>query len=396
MTTALRPTTAAAVTVPAATNGEIDRVGCAVVVVNMNARSFVQSWPRRRPQSDVSDNSPADARPNSAAHADRRPSESRRRFVSDSGTICTEIEGPSSTPGDQRRITASIRRAVARGTPDDVLPGDPDDHVAGRRERRVALSIPCELGARRDMELPAVAFHDDGRPDDHEVDLESLDDRVELGGREVRGRRAASPSPVRARCRPACRRAARPAPRLRRAAMPVRPWRAWRSTSARNPVGSTNPAITTCSTAAATPRGSTAARSHNIRNGLVTAIPSRVAGTRSARSVGRWISTPTSSGTRWLRASTRSTGSWAGALDAPQERGRPMRGDRPATDRQHGRRDPLLACAGRAPQAGDAWLHHLELHRCEGAVPRRPRHARLDRRGAGDQPMVTERPRLDE
>ena len=58
MTTAPRPTTAAAVTVPAATNGEIDRVGCAVVVVNMNARSFVQSWPRRRPQSDACDNSP--------------------------------------------------------------------------------------------------------------------------------------------------------------------------------------------------------------------------------------------------------------------------------------------------------------------------------------------------
>ena len=203
------------------------------------------------------------------------------------------------------------------------------------------------------MELPSVAFHDDGRPDDHEVDLEPLDDRVELGGRkavvgeELRHRRfkhlSAGLSP-----------SGQASTALRSTAMPVRPWRAWRSTSARSPVGSTSPAITTCSTAAGIPRGSTAADR-------------------------------TTSATGWSRRSHRGS----------RARGRPDRsggGPRP-------RRAPGRVGCGRARDRPD---RGRGARRPRGTPPtdaRRPRHgrwtARLPRSAAdvyGVSPTVGRRP----
>jgi hypothetical protein len=131
-----------------------------------------------------------------------------------------------------------------------------------------------------------------------------------------------------------------------------------------------------CPTASWSPPGSTAPRSTIVRRMFVHGMPERRCGTRRPRSVGRWMTTPSSPRSRRRAEQDHVDRVAVRARHTPQAGSRPVRRERRRADGEHAGGDPLLRRVGRARQATDERVDLVDGARSDRPIPRRPRQAR--------------------
>ena len=139
--------------------------------------------------------------------------------------------------GAHRRITRRIAIGLGGGLARDLAIREPRRDVAHGGQLTVAHPIALEAHLVASMGVPPVALEHDRAVDHPEVHLVPVDDSMELDGRQLGTRRRAPPSPVRARCRQACRRSP-----TRRARLGTPARRDDRAGRGRRPPSATRPA----------------------------------------------------------------------------------------------------------------------------------------------------------